>query len=56
LFLGEGHLDCIGLLAVVHFNGTKNLKKKKKTNLLCFYFCVFLVAWQVMTKEVGEIV
>jgi hypothetical protein len=37
----------------VCFNGTK---KKTKENLLCFYFCVFLVDWQDMMKEVGEII
>jgi hypothetical protein len=33
-------------------------KKRKENNLLCFcfFFFVFLVAWQVMTKEIGEIV
>jgi hypothetical protein len=26
-------------------------KKKRKFNLLCFYFGMFLVAWQVLMKE-----
>jgi hypothetical protein len=30
--------------------------KNKNKNLLCFYFFVFLIIWQVMTKEVDEIV
>jgi hypothetical protein len=32
------------------FNGTKKGKENK------IYFFVFLVAWQDMTKEVGEII
>jgi hypothetical protein len=31
-----------------------NITKKEK-NILCFYFCVFLVDWQNMMKKVGEI-
>jgi hypothetical protein len=43
----------VGLLAVMYLY-LKDIKNKNKNNkLLCFYFCVFLVAWQVMTKEVG---
>ncbi len=37
------------------FNDVKK-RKEKKIIFYVYIFCVFLVGWQVMTKEVGEIV
>jgi len=45
-------LDCVGLLVVVCFNDIKNENKIYHVS----FFCVFLVVWQDMLNEVGEIV
>jgi hypothetical protein len=37
------------------FNGAKK-RKEKKIIYYVYVFYVFLVAWHVMTKEIGEIV
>jgi hypothetical protein len=45
--LGESLLDCVGLLQCA----STTLKKENKIKSI-----MFLVAWQDMTKEVGEII